>query len=742
MKTNQKKQRVRIMLVFIIGFTLMQSALLFAEGTREEAVAQMSMPSQLTGLRVREAAKTAALSSEFKPDLTDYYMYTQADTYGVEFTPEGEGTFLFNGNEIAAGESFVFELPQKQEDMYAPYFGKVEIVAGDATYTYTIIREDPKYMNTEAFEKKTFALEGGEMYYWLHVPKDYDPARKYPVVLYLHGGGQARQPADMVLLRTQAAGSFVKYGYEAIVIAPQANYTDLSAKFAIPGWGDNLEISPFGQAAYDILQLVKNQYNIDGNREYLTGLSMGAIGSYAMLSTYPSEFAAAMLNASEISTDDALGKDYSRLTAALKKGGTKIMMTHGTGDESINFAKFQEETAALNQADIPYQVVVYGPDDFLYPMRHFAWQPAYANRDNLDWLFKQSRDKDKAIVDIKVEDPALMDTPAFKTNVSKYDMHVLSDTYGIRFTVYGNGPFTINGEDVESGEQWILDFPQDQKDMRTEFTKKVVISGGNQTYTYTITREELSSTYDEFELKTWKLADGSGEMYYWLRLPKNYNPSKKYPVVLYLHGGGQSNQPIPMVLMRNRAATAFAFADEECIIVAPQKNYTDLSIPGGPAGPPALSGWASGDDLTPTIFGEAAAEITKSVISKYSSDVNRVSITGLSMGCTGALGVAAAYPTLFSAVLCATPTIADASALKALGEHDIPVRFVMCATDPNPNKLKTYTRLHEAIDAYGIDWEETIYWSNTFIYPSQHWSWAMMYADQDNINWLLSRVKN
>ncbi|MDO4549240.1 MAG: alpha/beta hydrolase-fold protein, partial [Clostridia bacterium] len=343
----------------------------------------------------------------------------------------------------------------------------------------------------------------------------------------------------------------------------------------------------------------------------------------------------------------------------------------------------------------------------------------------------QSRE-DKSIVDIKVEDPSQLDTPAFKTDVSEYEMNVIADTYGIRFTVYGDGPFTINGDIVEAGEQWIVDFPQEQENMRTQHTRQVVIEGEGQTYTYTIAREELSLIYDEFELRTWQLDDGA-EMYYWLYLPRDYDAAREYPVVLYLHGGGQRTQDPEMILMRNRAATAFALAEEDCIIVAPQCNYTDLS---------SSESWVSGVDLKPSIFGDATVDIVKSVMSEFSCDEKRVSITGLSMGCTGSLGVASAHPGVFSAILCATPTIEDATAIRALADNKIPVRFVLCATDPNPNKLRTLMALHAAVDQYNVQWDETIYWSNVFIYPTQHFSWEIMYADAENINWLISCEKN
>ncbi|MDO4548303.1 MAG: alpha/beta hydrolase-fold protein, partial [Clostridia bacterium] len=255
------------------------------------AFAEEAAGASLTDIRVRDAARTAIISQPFAADVADYYIYTQADTYGVEFTPAGEGAFTFNGEEVAAGESYVLDLPQDQGSLYEQYVAELEIVAGDATYNYTVIREDPGYMSTDAFKLKTFPIEGGEMYYWLYVPEDYDPQREYPVVLYLHGGGQRFQDVQMVLLRNQAAGSFVKYGYEAIVIAPQCNYTDLSAE---SNWGNDMVLSPFGQGAYDILQLVKSEYNVDENREYVTGLSMGGIGSITMISHYPEEFAASI----------------------------------------------------------------------------------------------------------------------------------------------------------------------------------------------------------------------------------------------------------------------------------------------------------------------------------------------------------------------------------------------------------------------------------------------------------------
>jgi len=115
---------------------------------------------------------------------------------------------------------------------------------------------------------------GRFFYYSLDVPADYDPGRRYPVRIHLHGGVGARQfPGRR---GTGAIGALA--GDEPqIYILP-------TAWARAPWWSDdqlaNLRV---------ILAIVKRAYNIDENRVSVSGVSDGGSGAFytAMRDTTP-----------------------------------------------------------------------------------------------------------------------------------------------------------------------------------------------------------------------------------------------------------------------------------------------------------------------------------------------------------------------------------------------------------------------------------------------------------------------
>ena len=147
--------------------------------------------------------------------------------------------------------------------------------------------------------------------YNLFVPNNYDPATKYPLLVFLHAAGTAAQ-----LPRTLAADGM---GWVGVVFATTANQAMYPSFFLIPisqtndsGWGD--PTAPItdpekfeGRLTIVVLKqlLASGKYNIDPDRLYVTGPSMGGRGTWDMLRRYPGLFAAAAPSNAPASTADA-----------------------------------------------------------------------------------------------------------------------------------------------------------------------------------------------------------------------------------------------------------------------------------------------------------------------------------------------------------------------------------------------------------------------------------------------------
>ena len=139
-----------------------------------------------------------------------------------------------------------------------------------------------------------------------------------------------------------------------------------------------------------------------------------------------------------------------------------------------------------------------------------------------------------------------------------------------------------------------------------------------------------------FKLKTYE--DESGTHKYAIFLPTNYDASRKWPVVLFLHGAGERGTDGVLPTRIGLGAALQAHPENyPFIAVFPQVEDMQCRY---------LEGWVAGSS-----DGERALKILDEVISEYSVDPNRQMLTGWSMGGYGAWSLAAAHPERWSGVM-------------------------------------------------------------------------------------------
>ncbi|MGE0552694.1 MAG: hypothetical protein AB7R55_04635 [Gemmatimonadales bacterium] len=103
--------------------------------------------------------------------------------------------------------------------------------------------------------------DGQSFAYQVLVPKDYDPAKRHPVRVYLHGGVARREPG-----RWRDPERVARPG--ELAVFPSA--------WADALWWDWSQV----ENLHGILVDLKREYNVDENRVYLVGVSDGATGAY------------------------------------------------------------------------------------------------------------------------------------------------------------------------------------------------------------------------------------------------------------------------------------------------------------------------------------------------------------------------------------------------------------------------------------------------------------------------------
>ena len=123
--------------------------------------------------------------------------------------------------------------------------------------------------------KRSFTQEVSS-HYLLDLPKDYDEKTGWPLLVFLHGYGQSGD--DLQIVRENGPPKLFGEGkqFPFVLASPQC-----PTGFY---WRGNVVIGL-------IDHLIEN-YSIDPNRIYLTGLSMGGYGTWQISHEYPERFAA------------------------------------------------------------------------------------------------------------------------------------------------------------------------------------------------------------------------------------------------------------------------------------------------------------------------------------------------------------------------------------------------------------------------------------------------------------------
>ena len=115
--------------------------------------------------------------------------------------------------------------------------------------------------------------------YLLYLPKGYESGGPWPLILFLHGAGE--RGADLELLKKHPLPAMLA-GDDAdlpfIVVSPQC-----PAERWWPALTDELLV---------LLDDAIERYNVDESRVYLTGLSMGGFGTWALAIAHSERFAA------------------------------------------------------------------------------------------------------------------------------------------------------------------------------------------------------------------------------------------------------------------------------------------------------------------------------------------------------------------------------------------------------------------------------------------------------------------
>jgi pimeloyl-ACP methyl ester carboxylesterase len=200
-----------------------------------------------------------------------------------------------------------------------------------------------------------------EYRYLVNLPKEYDtePAKKWPLVVFLHGAGE--RGGDIEKVKSWGPPKLAAAGkaFPFVVVSPQCPEGEHWLPAEVMGLVDE----------------VSAKYRVDADRIYLTGLSMGGFGTWQTAATYPDRLAAIAPICGGGDPEDA---------GRMKRIPTWAF--HGKKDLVVPFSLSKAMVDALKDAGARDVRLTAYPE-----AGHNSWSEAYDDPELYRWLLAQSR---------------------------------------------------------------------------------------------------------------------------------------------------------------------------------------------------------------------------------------------------------------------------------------------------------------------------------------------------------------
>jgi pimeloyl-ACP methyl ester carboxylesterase len=195
--------------------------------------------------------------------------------------------------------------------------------------------------------------------YLIYVPDNYakDSISKWPVLLFLHGSGERGN--DLLKVNENGPPKLIKEGRKLpfIVISPQLGYTQF--------WEPDLLV--------DLIKKVSNEYRVDDERIYMTGLSMGGFGTWYTAMKYPQMFAAIA---------PVCGGGNPKNLWKIRH--LPVWIFHGAKDHTVSLSRSVEMATGL----LLYKNAIFT----IYPdADHNSWTETYNNEALYKWFLEHKR---------------------------------------------------------------------------------------------------------------------------------------------------------------------------------------------------------------------------------------------------------------------------------------------------------------------------------------------------------------
>lgn len=234
----------------------------------------------------------------------------------------------------------------------------------------------------DLFNVREYCYTGGQyknqvFKYRLFEPRSIKKNERYPLLVWLHGGGEAGSDNQRSLKYLELVLRHLRHVeryqfYILVVQCPPDNPRWFRSYATEPDVGAPDEMLT---VLFQILKKTMQVDSIDQDLVYLMGVSAGGSGCLEMAMRYPDMFAA-------IVTMGAGGGDTSR---AVKLANIPIWMFHNESDRRVPPSRDQKIASELEQANGKIHLTLYRSK------AHDCWRRALWGGHVMDWMLLQRR---------------------------------------------------------------------------------------------------------------------------------------------------------------------------------------------------------------------------------------------------------------------------------------------------------------------------------------------------------------
>jgi predicted peptidase len=248
---------------------------------------------------------------------------------------------------------------------------------------FPAICQTPDY---HSFDRGSYISKSDTIPYRILFPQNFDPTKKYALILVLHGAGERgnNNEAQLAYGPKLFLNDTIRARYPAIVVFPQCpkdSYwsnvkieTDASGKRTFHFLEGGEPTTAMRALLGLVAEFLEKPY-VDKHHVYVGGLSMGGMGTFEILRRKPAVFAAAF----------AICGGDNTLNAKVYAKKVPIWIFHGAKDSVVPVDHSQVMVEAIKAAGGDPRITIYPNDD------HNSWNDAFAEPELMPWLFSHKK---------------------------------------------------------------------------------------------------------------------------------------------------------------------------------------------------------------------------------------------------------------------------------------------------------------------------------------------------------------